>query len=189
MKILLHTCCAPCLIHPLDVLESQGHEVVPFFYNPNIHPFREYRERYFAVVDYCAARGLDLKTGPYDMERFLAETAVGQLARSAGKQMGARCETCFSLRLSGAAAEARRLRITAFTTTLLVSPYQDQGLIGAAGLSAGLEHGVRFIPEDMSDGFREASDRSREAGMYRQSYCGCIYSEKERYQKGDPPRR
>jgi len=184
MRVLLHTCCAPCLIHPYELLTGRGLEVVPFFYNPNIQPFREYRERYFAVFDYCSERGLDLKAGPYDMERFLAEVAPDEAALP-----GARCARCFSIRLLRTAEEARRLGIKSFTTTLLVSPYQDQELLHRAGESAAIENGVSFILEDMSAGFKEASDRSRESGMYRQSYCGCIYSEKERYQKGDPPRR
>ena len=84
MKILLHTCCAPCLIVPHRVLSERGYEVVPFFYNPNVHPFREYRERYFAVVDYCEQQGLELQTGPYDMEGFIAEISTP----------GAACPTC-----------------------------------------------------------------------------------------------
>jgi len=188
MKVLLHTCCAPCLIHPFELLTERGFEVIPFFYNPNIQPFREYRERYFAVVDYCSERGLDLKAGPYDMERFLSEVAPAEAGRQP-PQAGGRCARCFSIRLSRTAAEARGLGIASFTTTLLVSPYQDQELLREAGESAAIENGLRFIFEDMSAGFKEASDRSRESDMYRQSYCGCVYSEKERYQKGDPPRR
>lgn len=189
MKILLHTCCAPCLIYPLEVLESRGFEVTAFFYNPNVHPFREYRERYFAVDDFCRERGLDLKTGGYDMERFLSEVAGAEADASPAGRVKPRCETCFSIRLGATAAEARRLRIPVFSTTLLASPYQDRELIRFAGESAQLEHGIRFLGEDMSAGFREASARSREAGMYRQGYCGCVYSEKERYQKSDPPAR
>jgi epoxyqueuosine reductase len=183
MKILLHTCCAPCLIHPLALLQERGYEVVPFFYNPNVHPFTEYRSRYFAAVDYCEEKGLTLKAGPYEMEQFLAAVAAGETASPA------RCARCFSMRLSRAASEARRLAIAEFTTTLLVSPYQDQELIREAGESAGLEHGVHFVFEDMTDGYTGSVAVSRESGMYRQSWCGCVYSEKERYQKTDPPRR
>jgi hypothetical protein len=180
MKILLHTCCAPCLIVPHRVLSERGYEVVPFFYNPNVHPFREYRERYFAVVDYCEQQGLELQTGPYDMEGFIAEIS---------SRVDTRCEKCFQVRLSRAAAEARRLCIAEFTTTLLVSPYQDQHLIREAGESAAIEHGVIFLGEDMTSGYKESVELSRQAGIYRQGYCGCVYSEKERYQKNDPPRR
>ena len=178
--ILLHTCCAPCLIVPHRLLTEHGYEVVPFFYNPNIHPFREYRERYFAVVDYCDEQGLELRTGLYEMERFLLEVS---------DRVSSRCERCFRIRLSAAAAEARRLGIGEFTTTLLVSHYQDQGAIREAGEAAAIENGVLFKGDDMTAGYAESVRISREAGMYRQSYCGCLYSELERYQKNDPPRR
>lgn len=179
-RILTHTCCAPCLTVPHRRWSGRGYEIVPFFYNPNIHPFREYRERYLAVLDYCEAHGLTLKTGPYEMERFLQEVS---------NRVATRCERCFEMRLRAAAAEARRLGIGEFTTTLTVSPYQDQALVRRAGEAAALENGVLFAGEDMTEGYRESVAASREAGMYRQSYCGCVYSEKERYQRGDPPRR
>lgn len=180
MKILLHACCAPCTIIPFRSLTERGYEVVPYFYNPNIHPFREYRERYFAMVDYCERLEVELRCGPYDMERFLAEVA--------GDVEG-RCEKCYRIRLSGAAAEAAGNGIERFTTTLLVSPYQDQELIRRAGETAAVENGVLFHFEDMSPGYRDGVRESRELEMYRQSYCGCVYSEKERYQKEDPPLR
>lgn len=179
-RILIHTCCAPCLIVPHRRYSERGYEVVSFFYNPNIHPFREYRERYLAVRDYCGTHCLALKTGPYEMERFLAEVA---------HRVDTRCERCFELRLRAAASEARRLGIGDFTTTLLVSPYQDQSLVRRAGEAAAVENGVLFHGDDLTDGYRESVASSREAGIYRQSYCGCVYSEKERYQKGDPPGR
>lgn len=193
MKILVHTCCAPCLIHPLELLMERGYEVVPFFYNPNIQPFREYRERYFEVCDYCREKGLDLHTGAYDMERFLSElstTAQADFVRGdeAGKGKAIdRCRGCYRIRLDRSAIAAAALGIRDFTTTLLVSPYQDRERIKSIGEQMSVAHGVMFLYEDMSPGFRDAMRQSRELGMYRQSYCGCVYSEKERYQKSDPP--
>lgn len=187
MKILLHTCCAPCLIHPLEVLTGRGYEVLPFFYNPNIHPYREYRERYGAVAEFCDLKGLELKVGPYDMERFLGEVAPLEAGATTGGEV--RCSRCFRLRLSAAALEARRLDTGEFTTTLLVSPYPDQRLIRQAGEQAAIEQGVLFLFEDLSGGYSASVEASRASGMYRQSYCGCVYSEKERYQEDDPPRR
>lgn len=184
MKILLHTCCAPCLIHPRGVLEAMGFEVVPYFYNPNIHPFREYRERYFSLLDYCRDNGIDLKAGPYDMELFLEKAAA-----VSPPERPSRCAACYRIRLDRTALEARRLGIGRFASTLLVSPYQDQELIRRAGEAAAIEHGVPFHFEDMTSGFREGEEASRRLGLYRQSYCGCVFSEKERYQKSDPPRR
>lgn len=161
-----------------------GYEVVPYFYNPNVHPFREYRERYFALVDYCRDNGIDLKAGIYDMELFLEKVAAAP-----SPERPDRCGACYRLRLDRTALEARRLGIGRFTSTLLVSPYQDQPLIRAAGEEAGIEQGVLFLFKDMTGGFREGEEASRRLGIYRQSYCGCVYSEKERYQKTDPPRR
>lgn len=189
MRILLHTCCAPCMIHPYRVLTERGYEVVPFFYNPNIHPFSEYRQRYLAVLEYCESRGLELHTGPYEMERFFDEVSAGAMAVEPGGSTESRCSPCFGMRLTAAAVEARRLGIGDFTTTLLVSPYQDQELIREAGDSAAFAYGVLFHYEDMSTGFRDAQDDARRQGIYMQKYCGCVYSEKERYQKGDPPGR
>lgn len=180
MKILLHTCCAPCLTYPYRVLAERGYQVIVYFYNPNIHPFREYRERYGTLMDYCREQGIDLRSGPYEMELFIQEIS---------HRLEERCERCFMMRLERTASEARRLGIGEFTTTLLVSPYQKQELIRRAGESASLEYGVLFLFEDMTQGYKETVEVSRKLDIYRQSYCGCVYSEKERYQKEDPPRR
>jgi predicted adenine nucleotide alpha hydrolase (AANH) superfamily ATPase len=165
---------------PHRTLVQQGYEVVPFFYNPNIHPFREYRERYYAVIDYCEQQDLELRTGSYEMSRFLLEVA---------DRVGSRCQRCFQLRMSATAVEARLLGIGEFTTTLLVSPYQDQATVRQAGEEAAIENGVLFKGDDMSADYPKSVRLSKETGMYRQSYCGCVYSELERYQKNDPPRR
>lgn len=180
MRILVHTCCAPCLIYPYRLLSERGYDVVPYFYNPNVQPFREYRRRYFAAVDYVSQLDLGLRSGPYDMERFLAEVSGDP---------GDRCGTCYRIRLGRTAREAADLGMREYTTTLLVSPYQDKGMIREAGNEAALAAGVEFVFEDMSDGYLEATAVSRSEGIYMQSYCGCVYSEKERYQKSDPPRR
>jgi predicted adenine nucleotide alpha hydrolase (AANH) superfamily ATPase len=123
------------------------------------------------------------------MESFLAGVAALVTGSPPEPTSARRCFRCFSMRLDRSASEARRLGIGSFTTTLLVSPYQDQELIRQAGEAAAFEHGVHFVFEDMTGGYRGSVERSRDSGMYRQSYCGCVYSEKERYQKGDPPRR
>jgi len=121
-----------------------------------------------------------MRSGPYDMERFLLEISP---------RVQRRCERCFEIRLQMTAIQARLLRIELFTTTLLASPYQDQELLRVKGELCAIENGVMFHFEDFSDGYRESISKSRELGMYRQAYCGCVYSEKERYQKSDPPKR
>ena len=92
MKILVHTCCAPCLIVPHRILAERGCEVVSYFYNPNIHPFREYRERYFAVTDFCEQQGLELSSGPYEMEGFFLQVS---------SHVDTRCERCFRRMTAG----------------------------------------------------------------------------------------
>lgn len=180
MRILVHTCCGPCLIHPLSLLSGRGYQVEAFYFNPNVQPFREYRERYFCALDFARDKGIDFHSGSYLMERFLARVA-GDVEN--------RCPRCYQMRLEHTASKAVELGIPEFTTTLLVSPYQEQEMIRRAGEKAASDHGVAFLHEDMSEGYRESARVSREAGMYRQKYCGCVYSEKERFQKSDPPRR
>lgn len=180
MRILLHACCGPCLIYPYEVLSRRGHEVTVYFFNPNIHPYREYARRYFTLLDYCHDIGAEVRVGPYDMERFLALISPNPEDR---------CSKCFETRLARTAEEASLTDMDSFATTLLVSPYQDQELIFEAGRKASLDHGVPFLEEDMKEGYRQSVRVSRELEMYRQPYCGCVYSEKERYQKSDPPSR
>lgn len=179
MKILVHTCCAPCLIYPYGILSRRGYEVVAFYYNPNIHPFREYQRRYSTLADYCEKEGIELEVGPYEMERYFQEVLPN---------LSERCDYCYRMRLSMTAKKARELRIGEFTTTILSSPYQNLDLARKAGTEAAIEYGVLFLFEDMTDGYRESVRISRESGMYRQPYCGCVFSEKERYYKGYLPR-
>ena len=174
MKILLHICCAPCLIYPLKQLKTKGFEVEGLFYNPNIHPFSEYRSRKQAIADL----GEDVKVSFPDYNPAEFFQAVN------GKEYGReRCSICWKLRLKKTAEEARRNDFTHFTTTLLVSPYQDQELLKKLGDEAGSEAGVEFYYEDFRPGFRKAHDEAKLKGIYCQKYCGCIYSEMERCRK------
>lgn len=177
--ILLHTCCAPCLIVPYRLLSGRGLHVVAYFYNPNIQPFSEYRKRYSEVVRYCEQNRIELRVGTYDMEEHL---------RACAEEPANRCGRCFRMRLDATAREAERAGIERFSTTLSVSPYQEQALINEAGDMAATGRPVLFHAEDFRDGYRESITLSKDAGMYRQKYCGCVYSEKERFQKSDPPR-
>jgi len=176
MKLLLHICCAPCEIFPLEQLRSKGFEVTAFFYNPNVHPLSEYKSRRQAVEDYSKSAGLNAIFPEYSPKEFLQ--AVNGKENNPG-----RCEICWDLRLSRTAEEARDKGFTNFTTTLLVSPYQDQDLIKKIGEAAAKNSGVRFYYEDFRPGFRKAHDEAKTKGIYCQKYCGCIYSEIERSRK------
>lgn len=176
MRILLHNCCGPCTIYPLSRLRRQGHQVHGYFYNPNIHPFTEWQKRRSALLEYAEQNALPVivdRQG-YDLEHYLRQVVHREAVR---------CRFCYAMRLRRAAAVARRGGFDAFSTTLLVSPYQKHELIRETGLAAAEEAGVPFYYEDFRPGYREATEISRSLGMYRQQYCGCIFSEKERYYK------
>lgn len=185
MKILLHLCCGPCTIYPLRVLREGGDEVRGLFYNPNIHPFSEYRKRLETIEGYAAREGLAvLRDEAYPMEEFLRQTAFREEER---------CRVCYRLRLSRAARTAGEGRFAAFTTTLLYSRFQKHDLIREIGESEARRYGVPFLYRDFREGWFEGIRVSKERGMYRQSYCGCVYSEKERFfgpslekRRGDP---
>jgi len=176
MKILLHICCAPCTIYPLDLLRKETIQVEGLFFNPNIHPYLEYKKRLDTVHEYAAREGLEFAVAEdYPIEEFLLKTTA------LGKD---RCSYCYEVRLRHAAGQARKGLFDAFTTTLLFSRYQKHDLIRETGKRIAREMDVPFFYRDFRDGWDEGNRRSREKGMYRQKYCGCIYSEKERFFKG-----
>lgn len=173
MRLLLHICCAPCAIVPVDYLKEKGYALEGYFFNPNIHPYLEWRKRKETLEEYARQTGLSLVLDEeYRVEDFF---------RAVAHREDDRCRFCYSLRLRRAAAAAREGGFAGFTTTLLVSPYQKHELIREAGEAAAAEYGVPFCYFDFRPGYREGVRRSKEMGMYRQQYCGCLYSEKERY--------
>lgn len=174
---MIHTCCANCLIYPLGVLQGEGWECVGFFYNPNIHPYQEYRRRLETLQQYERQAAVSvIYRDHYDLEGFLRAVAFREADR---------CRVCYNMRLEAAAKEASQGGFDAFTTTLLYSRHQNHELIASIGESAGKRAGVLFLYKDFRVGWKEGIKRSKALGLYRQNYCGCIYSEKERYIK-DP---
>jgi hypothetical protein len=175
MKMLLHICCAPCALYPYFQLREEGVEPAGWFYNPNIHPYQEYRKRLDTVKEFAARVGLEVSVRDgYDLDLFLLRTVgKGEL----------RCEHCYRIRLDAAALAAREKGLSAFTTSLLYSKYQKHDLIAGVGREAGAGHGVEFYYEDFRRGWREGIVESKAMGLYRQQYCGCIYSERDRYRK------
>lgn len=175
MKILLHACCGPCATYPVRELTAQGHDLTGFFFNPNIHPYREYQRRLETFQTYAAGAGLPvLVKDDYDLETFFRQTAFREADR---------CLFCYQIRLREAARYARKGRFEAFTTTLLVSPYQKHEQIVTVGQAMAAEFGVPFLAQDFRPGFREGVEISRQLQLYRQPYCGCIFSERDRYRK------
>jgi predicted adenine nucleotide alpha hydrolase (AANH) superfamily ATPase len=175
MNILLHVCCAPCALYPYFRLKEEGLETKGYFYNPNIHPYLEYKKRLDTVREFSSRVGLEvLYRDGYDLDSFLL--------RVAGKGTQ-RCEHCYRMRLDAAASAAREKKAGAFTTSLLYSKHQKHDLIKGIALETAAEHGIEFYYEDFRRGWREGIVESKAMGLYRQQYCGCIYSEKERYEK------
>ena len=172
-KILVHACCAPCSTVPVPALKEQGFDVATFFFNPNIHPYTEFRNRLMSMQQFVKNTGVTgfFYTG-YPLEKFL---------RVQLSQPESRCEACYELRLTAAANKAREEGIRLFSTTLLVSPYQKHDLIRDVGRTVQKATGVEFLYSDWRPRWRETRTISREEGLYLQKYCGCIFSEKERY--------
>lgn len=175
MKILLHTCCAPCLIYPLLFLRNQGEEVTAYFYNPNIHPYLEFKKRKDCLKEYSNNSGLALiSEDKYELKEFLRKVVFHETER---------CLTCYSIRLEKTAYIAKELGFDAFTTTLLYSRYQKHEDIKSLCSSIATRNNIPFIYHDFRSGWHQGIDKSKQLNMYRQSYCGCIYSEQERYDK------
>jgi predicted adenine nucleotide alpha hydrolase (AANH) superfamily ATPase len=157
----------------LQTLRGRGFRIHGLWFNPNIHPFTEYRSRLDALVRLQELWGLDIEyAGEYGLTGFL---------RNVVNHEEDRCRYCYFVRLEAAAAKAKELGADAFTTTLLVSPYQNFELIREAGRELQEKYAVEFYYEDFRPGFAEGRRISLELGLYRQKYCGCIYSEMERY--------
>ena len=174
-SILLHCCCAPCAIYPINWLREHQFEVTALWHNPNVHPFTEHQKRLESM--HILAREMSLPlivSDGYEMIDYF-RTVVGN--------EGNRCPDCYRLRLNKTAQIAHERGFDAFTTTLFISPYQDHELITEAGVESGRSNGIAFHHQDFREGFRESHRLSRELGLYHQKYCGCVYSEWERYGK------
>jgi len=172
-NILLHVCCAPCALYPVEQLRKNNFTVTQFFYNPNIHPVGEYENRKNAVKQLSLDMQLETEYPLYKPEEFFREVNLNETAPE-------RCARCFRLRLKKTASVAKEKGYRYFTTTLLVSPYQDQELLKNIGVSVAEEAGLSFYYEDFRPGFRQAHAQAKAKGIYCQKYCGCIYSEIER---------
>ena len=166
------------MIYPAKRLQEVGFEVIGLFFNPNIHPYSEYKLRRDAVIDYAKKIGIEMLVPDYAPEEFFR--AVNML-----EERIERCPICWHQRLETTAQLAREKEIISFTTTLLVSPYQDQELLQRIGSDVAGEEDAEFYYEDFRPGFRAAHDEAKKDGIYCQKYCGCIYSEIERYKKNN----
>ena len=184
--LFLHSCCAPCSSAVLEEL-SQYFEITVFYYNPNISPEEEYQKRTEEVQrlirEMKTLHPVHFLQGHYEPERFY------EAARGLEKEpeRGARCEKCFRLRLSVTAEQAAKRGYDYFTTTLTISPLKDAALLNKIGEEEAKKYGIRFLPSDFKkkDGYQRSIELSRIYGLYRQDFCGCVFSKAERdEQKG-----
>lgn len=173
--ILLHACCANCACFPYEFLKENSFDVTAFWFNPNIHPYIEYRKRMDAMDIFAANRGARVLYGEeYSVASFLR-------AMAGGHEIPGRCSKCWEMRLSETAVTAKKMNIGVFTTTLLYSTRQDHEAIREIGNRIAAKNGLEFYYSDFRKGWQKGIELSRGLGLYRQNYCGCIFSEEERY--------
>lgn len=179
-RLVLHSCCAPCSSAVLERLH-EAFELIVYYYNPNIFPEAEFRLRareQARLVAQMPLRDVRVVEGPYDPERFFA------LVRGleGAPEGGARCTLCFEMRLRQTAAFARELGAEYFTTTLSISPLKDARRLNALGVQIARETGLEYLCSDFKkrDGYRRSCALSEVYGLYRQDYCGCVFSREAR---------
>ena len=176
MTILLHICCAPCTIFPIEELREKGHKVEGFFYNPNIHPYSEYLKRKAETEKYSKDSDLNVVYSDYDIANYFQHIVYNESPAN-------RCPVCWWLRLEKAAEFASQNSFDAFTTTLLGSPYQDHDVVKNICEDIAKRAGIKFYYEDFRAGFNAAHQLAKSKGIYCQNYCGCVFSEKERIER------
>ncbi len=173
MKLLMHICCSNCSIYPLEIFLYKGIDVQGLWYNPNIHPFTEYTNRLDSLIKLQKIWNLDIE--------YIDDYPLNDFLKSIVSREGKRCEICYLIRLEKSAETAKKMKLDGFTTSLLASPYQKFDMILKIGQDIGKKHGIQFYYDDLRNGWNISKGLSIEFGLYRQKYCGCIYSEMERY--------
>lgn len=174
MNLLVHACCGPCACYPTKKLTEEGHRFTIYWFNPNIHPYKEFKHRLNTLREFCEKKHYKLEV---DKRYPLEETLRAMLYEPT-----IRCAYCYRVRINQAAKYAKEHGFDAFTTTLLVSPYQRHDMIRETAEAAAKKFGIPFYYEDFREGYQEGVDISLELELYRQPYCGCVFSERDRYE-------
>jgi len=177
-RLLLHICCAPCLCYPYRALTAEAVDLTGFWYNPNIQPYKEYQARLQSVRDFARNHQMPAVF----LDDYPLEQTLDLLSRE-------RCPGCYRIRLEETARQAKAQGYQAFSSTLLYSIHQKHDLIRELGTEIGKKYGVEFFYRDFRTGWEEGRKSSMEQGLYRQKYCGCIFSERDRYQKAENKNR
>ncbi|MCP3659233.1 MAG: epoxyqueuosine reductase QueH [Bacteroidetes bacterium] len=186
-KILLHTCCGPCFTYPLKYLKtSTDFEIVVYFYNPNIHPYKEFVKRKNTLEHFCKENSIELITEDYGLLEW-----TKYVSNSLDKRED-RCSKCYEIRLEKSAKKTRELGIETMSTTLLYSTYQYHNQIKKLGenivqkLANDHQPNINFFHHDFREGWKEGFELFKpfkKQGLFMQNYCGCIFSEEERFRK------
>lgn len=172
-KVLIHCCCAHCAAYTINHFKELGYDVTAYWYNPNIHPYTEHESRLNSMRELAEKLGVPLVAEEgYDMPEFLREVAL---------DLDNRCSYCFNIRLEKCASFAVKHGFKGFTSTLLISPHQKHELLKEIGARLAGSKGVEFFYEDMRKRYSDSRCITKPMDLYRQTYCGCIYSEWERY--------
>ena len=167
MKLLLHTCCAPCSVYCIKSLRKEGIEPVVYWFNPNIHPYIEYKTRRDTLKEYTKSIGINaIFDENYGLREF-CKNVVDDL-------------DCYRVRLEQTAKYAKENGYDTFSTTLLISPYQNHEALKKIGEEMAEKYGLTFLYRDFRPGFKEGQTEARELGLYMQKYCGCVFSEENR---------
>ncbi len=179
-KLLLHSCCAPCSSHVLECL-SPYFKITVFYYNPNIYPDEEYEKRAMeqeAFLERFPGTDAAFLRGRFEKEKF-CDMAKGLEGLPEG---GERCFRCYRMRLGETARRAREMGMDFFATTLSISPLKNAQKLNEIGESLAGEHGIAYLVSDFKkkDGYKRSIELSKEYGLYRQDYCGCVFSRRER---------
>ena len=175
MKLLMNTCCAPCSIYCIDSLRKEGIEPVSYWFNPNIHPYIEYKTRRDTLIEYSKIINLELVIDE--------EYGLKEFCKNVVNDLDNRCSNyCYRVRIEKTAKYAKEHGFDAFTTTLFVSPYQNHEKIKEICEEMSKKYDITFLYRDFRPGFREGQKRARELELYMQKYCGCVFSEEDRYQ-------
>jgi len=175
MRILMHICCGPCTLYPLQILREEGIEVKGYFYNPNIHPYREFKRRIGGLLALAEKKKFAVEIDRnYGLTEYLRQVVYKEEKR---------CSICYDMRLEQVAKKAAEQGVDGFTSTLLYSRYQNHALLKNKCMQLAETYGVPFIYRDFRVGWQQGIDESIALDLYRQPYCGCIYSEQERYDK------
>ena len=170
MKLLMHTCCAPCSVYCIESLRSEGIEPVLYWYNPNIHPYIEYKTRRDTLKEYSKIINVQAI--------FNEEYGLDNFCKNVINDLENRCVNyCYKVRLEKTVKYAKENGYDAFTSTLFVSPYQKHEELKSLCEQLSKEYNIQFLYRDFRVGFREGQAKARELGLYMQKYCGCIFSE------------